>query len=329
MPEEGPVSVRPPSGAFSRAFLQRENVLFEEPFESDQYWRVMEAACFLPDLRILLGGDLTEVPECRSHALRVGDIRKSGDRKQDVKPDVGKLQTAVHLRAPSRRQKFQGSWDSHYMEERGGAGGQADASHRRSEIRFAKGGNEGKKMEDDARGFLTRSTSSAAIDGVKDSGVIPHPAAATSKALVLCSSANTVKRQALVPHALWSRGAAAGDRGASGGARGFAGGGGDEIRVWCSSTVFWGLNSRAVSYAMDGGSTVSASAHRRRSPRVLAQVSVNKRGGEWGGRGSGSERSVDSIAGSEVLLTMRTTEDGDLPLATDENSQRESLQALL
>ncbi|KAJ6530726.1 hypothetical protein B0H19DRAFT_967486 [Mycena capillaripes] len=39
----------------------RENVLFGKPFESDRYWRIMEAACLLPDLQRFPDGDLTEV----------------------------------------------------------------------------------------------------------------------------------------------------------------------------------------------------------------------------------------------------------------------------
>ncbi|KAJ6521987.1 hypothetical protein B0H19DRAFT_1086291 [Mycena capillaripes] len=46
---------------FTDAFLQRENVLFGKPFESDRYWRIMEAACLLPDLQLLPDGDLTEI----------------------------------------------------------------------------------------------------------------------------------------------------------------------------------------------------------------------------------------------------------------------------
>ncbi|KAJ7907763.1 hypothetical protein B0H13DRAFT_2273574, partial [Mycena leptocephala] len=40
--------------------ISRENVLFGKPFESDRYWRIMEAGRLLPDLRLLPDGDLTE-----------------------------------------------------------------------------------------------------------------------------------------------------------------------------------------------------------------------------------------------------------------------------
>ncbi|KAJ6537196.1 hypothetical protein B0H19DRAFT_1317621 [Mycena capillaripes] len=327
---QGLVSVRPPSGAFTRAFLQRENVLFEEPFESDQYWRVMEAACFLPDLRILLGGDLTEVlakrvyrasnnmgmplrtsyilkeggalpatalqavaqvstrtrePECRSRALRVGDIRKSGDRKQDVKPDAGKLQTAVHLRAPSRRQKFQGSWDSRYTEERGGAG-RVTRPIVAQKYGSARAG---------AKIVVSSPTPLLLCRRLRSCAAAPTPlrgeaSLGPSRALVqgVNCARRRQERETRLPDALRWRVQRQGDRGVSGGARGFAGGGGDEIRGWCSSTVFWGLNSRAVSYTIDGGSTLSASAHRRRVPNAFWRKSASTSGeasATAGGRG--------------------------------------------
>ncbi|KAJ6548467.1 ABC protein [Mycena capillaripes] len=54
----------------------RENVLFGKPFESDRYWRIMEAACLLPDLQLLPDGDLTEIGE--------KGINLSGGQKQRV-----------------------------------------------------------------------------------------------------------------------------------------------------------------------------------------------------------------------------------------------------
>ncbi|KAJ6537172.1 hypothetical protein B0H19DRAFT_1079543 [Mycena capillaripes] len=173
----------------------------------------------------------------------------SGDlatEKQNVKADVGKLQTSVHLVAPSGLHKFQGSYGAAATPRNVGeqaarltrptvaqkyGSPRAATKERRDE---GTKWDEGKRIEDDARGFLTRSTSSAAPDGVKYSGVIAHSAAATSETSVSCSSASTVK-----------------------------------------CTVFWGWNSRAISYTMDGGSTVS----------------VSRPGGECSVRGSGSERS--------------------------------------
>jgi hypothetical protein len=36
-------------------------VLFEQPFEDDRYWRIIEDSCSLLELQLLADGDLTEV----------------------------------------------------------------------------------------------------------------------------------------------------------------------------------------------------------------------------------------------------------------------------
>jgi hypothetical protein len=41
--------------------MQRENILFGQPFNEDRYWEVIKRACLLPDLQVLPDGDLTEV----------------------------------------------------------------------------------------------------------------------------------------------------------------------------------------------------------------------------------------------------------------------------
>ncbi|KAJ7063750.1 ABC protein [Mycena amicta] len=52
-----------PQTAWIQNATVRENVLFGKPFESDRYWRIMEAACLLPDLQLLPDSDLTEIGE--------------------------------------------------------------------------------------------------------------------------------------------------------------------------------------------------------------------------------------------------------------------------
>lgn len=42
-------------------FIQRDNVLFGQPFDADKYWDVVDRASLLPDLQVLPDGDLTEV----------------------------------------------------------------------------------------------------------------------------------------------------------------------------------------------------------------------------------------------------------------------------
>ncbi|KAJ6525365.1 hypothetical protein B0H19DRAFT_1084907 [Mycena capillaripes] len=177
--------------------------------------------------------------------------------------------------------RLQGSWGRRYTEERGGAGGQAEASHRRSEIRFAKGGDEGKKgrrnemgegrskkMEDDTHGFLTRSTSFADLDG-RAAAPAPSSGKASlgpSRALVQAMKRARRRRERETPTS-WRRG------------RGRL----SEGRALPWRMQRQGVGERGVPRERFGASTWSP-------PRVLAQVSVNKWGGECSGRGSGSER---------------------------------------
>ena len=52
-------------GLYIAAWIQnatvRDNVLFGQPWDEDQYWAVMENASLMRDLEILPDGDLTEV----------------------------------------------------------------------------------------------------------------------------------------------------------------------------------------------------------------------------------------------------------------------------
>ncbi|KAJ7097441.1 ABC protein [Mycena epipterygia] len=71
----GRVAYCPQSAWIQNASL-RENVLFGLPFEEAKYWRVLEDACLLPDLKLLADGDLTEIGE--------KGINLSGGQKQRV-----------------------------------------------------------------------------------------------------------------------------------------------------------------------------------------------------------------------------------------------------
>ncbi|KAJ3741472.1 ABC protein [Lentinula detonsa] len=54
----------------------KNNILFGEPFDEERYWRVVEAACLLPDLEIMADGDLTEIGE--------KGVNLSGGQKQRI-----------------------------------------------------------------------------------------------------------------------------------------------------------------------------------------------------------------------------------------------------
>lgn len=41
--------------------MQRDNIIFGQPFDEDRYWKVIEQASLLHDLQLLADGDLTEV----------------------------------------------------------------------------------------------------------------------------------------------------------------------------------------------------------------------------------------------------------------------------
>ncbi|KAJ7204160.1 ABC protein [Mycena pura] len=73
----GRVAYCPQSAWIQNATL-RDNVLFGQRFDEARYWRVIEDACLLPDLKLLADGDLTEV--------RPGEkgINLSGGQKQRV-----------------------------------------------------------------------------------------------------------------------------------------------------------------------------------------------------------------------------------------------------
>ncbi|KAF7289946.1 ABC protein [Mycena indigotica] len=71
----GPVAYCPQNAWIQNATL-RDNVLFGQPFHEERYWRVIEDACLLPDLRLLADGDLTEIGE--------KGINLSGGQKQRV-----------------------------------------------------------------------------------------------------------------------------------------------------------------------------------------------------------------------------------------------------
>ncbi|KAJ7639312.1 ABC protein [Roridomyces roridus] len=71
----GSVAYCPQTAWIQNATL-RENVLFGRPYEEERYWRVIEAACLLPDLALLADGDLTEIGE--------KGINLSGGQKQRV-----------------------------------------------------------------------------------------------------------------------------------------------------------------------------------------------------------------------------------------------------
>nr|GAT42790.1 ABC protein [Mycena chlorophos] len=68
----------------------RENVLFGQPFDEARYWRVIEDACLLPDLKLLADGDLTEVNIAR--ALYYGaEVILFDDPLSAVDANVGKM----------------------------------------------------------------------------------------------------------------------------------------------------------------------------------------------------------------------------------------------
>ncbi|KAF7312081.1 ABC protein [Mycena indigotica] len=71
----GRVAYSPQTAWIQNATL-RDNVLFGQPFDSDKYWRVMDVACLLPDLKLLPDSDLTEIGE--------KGINLSGGQKQRV-----------------------------------------------------------------------------------------------------------------------------------------------------------------------------------------------------------------------------------------------------
>ena len=44
-----------------KSLVQKENVLFGQPFDEKRYWDALERSSLLPDLLVLPDGDLTEV----------------------------------------------------------------------------------------------------------------------------------------------------------------------------------------------------------------------------------------------------------------------------
>ncbi|THV08675.1 P-loop containing nucleoside triphosphate hydrolase protein [Dendrothele bispora CBS 962.96] len=74
----GKVAYCPQTAWIQNATL-RDNVLFGQPFDEERYWKVMEAACMIPDLQLLPDGDLTEVREIGEKGINL-----SGGQKQRV-----------------------------------------------------------------------------------------------------------------------------------------------------------------------------------------------------------------------------------------------------
>ncbi|KXN81322.1 Multidrug resistance-associated protein 1 [Leucoagaricus sp. SymC.cos] len=65
-----------PQVAWIQNATLRENILFGRPFDEERYWKVIDDACLLPDLRLLADGDLTEIGE--------KGINLSGGQKQRI-----------------------------------------------------------------------------------------------------------------------------------------------------------------------------------------------------------------------------------------------------
>ncbi|KAG1728440.1 hypothetical protein EDB19DRAFT_1642493 [Suillus lakei] len=65
-----------PQTAWIQNATLRDNITFGRLFEEDRYWRVLEIACLLPDLKMLPDGDLTAIGE--------KGINLSGGQKQRV-----------------------------------------------------------------------------------------------------------------------------------------------------------------------------------------------------------------------------------------------------
>lgn len=52
-----------PQQAWIQNATLRDNVLFGSPFEEERFWKVIEACALVPDLKLLAGGELTEIGE--------------------------------------------------------------------------------------------------------------------------------------------------------------------------------------------------------------------------------------------------------------------------
>ncbi|KAJ7204157.1 ABC protein [Mycena pura] len=82
----GNVAYCPQSAWIQNATL-RDNVLFGQRFDEARYWRVIEDACLLPDLKLLADGDLTEmcVPDLLSYGTATDWYGfQRGERNQPV-----------------------------------------------------------------------------------------------------------------------------------------------------------------------------------------------------------------------------------------------------
>ena len=52
-----------PQQAWIQNLTVRDNILFEKPHLSEKYEQVLDACALVPDLKILAGGDMTEIGE--------------------------------------------------------------------------------------------------------------------------------------------------------------------------------------------------------------------------------------------------------------------------
>lgn len=52
-----------PQQAWIQNATLRDNVLFGSPLEEKRFWQVIDACALAPDLKLLAGGELTEIGE--------------------------------------------------------------------------------------------------------------------------------------------------------------------------------------------------------------------------------------------------------------------------
>ncbi len=51
--------------------IQKDNIIFGQPYNEDRYWEAIENASLLPDLQVLPDGDLTEVRTADLDVIRL------------------------------------------------------------------------------------------------------------------------------------------------------------------------------------------------------------------------------------------------------------------